>query len=71
MSLQQVDNIHTATQHNAAALMGALWTGAFLGEVHRRVGGSAWDPWVEEHCKDLEVKTAYKYMKLAVKVAHR
>jgi hypothetical protein len=62
--------IHTARQHALAALTGALRTGAYLREVHRRFGLHGWVPWTQQHCPVLPIKSAYRYKKLAEKFPH-
>ena len=61
---------HTAKQHAANALTGALRTGALLVEVHRREEKAGWGAWIEKHCPELPISTAYRYMGLARKFPH-
>lgn len=62
--------IHTARKHASAALMGALKTGAYLQEAHRRFKKAGWGSWVRKHCPSLPISTAYRYKDLAVKFPH-
>ena len=62
--------VHSAKQHNANALAGALRTGALLSEVHRREGKSGFGPWVQKNCPELPLSTAYRYWTLARKFPH-
>ena len=62
--------VHTAYQHAANALTGALRTGALLGEVHRRGQNKGFGAWVTENCPKLPVSTAYRYKDLAKKFPH-
>ena len=61
---------HTAKQHAANALTGALRTGTLLAEVHRREKKAGWGAWIEKNCPGLPVSTAYRYMGLARKFPH-
>lgn len=59
--------LHNARKHAETALTGALAAGAYLQEVHRRKEKSGWGNWVREHCPQLPISTAYRYMDLARK----
>ena len=64
--------IISASQQAHRLLKAALETGGYLREAQQRAGKGEgkWKKWMKEHCPDLPLSTAYRYIQLSEKFSH-
>src|SRR6516164_3722609 len=50
---------------NNTVVQRAITFGRTLSQVKERVGHGKWEKWLNDNCRDISVRTAQRYMKLA------